>query len=105
MNFKRMIKRPHSLEIETVHMPELLQKKYRMDDQIIYEFHNRFGVSIVKGWFTFNKWEVAIIRFTGEEEWDYELVNQEGFDYISRFNTWPELMKYLERVSGIQEAV
>jgi hypothetical protein len=60
-------------EEEKERMPHLFKERAV---QKIYRFSNGMGASVVRGFFTFDMWELAVIQFTGPGVHDFILMDE-----------------------------
>lgn len=89
---------PHPLEASIEDMesdgyktPEYMQGSI----QKVYRFPNGYGVSIVRGYFSFFMWEVIILDF--KPDGDYRLISD-----IDRFQTWNGVEDFLKGIYNLK---
>lgn len=61
--------------------------------QKIYKFPNGYGASVIKGWFSSNKWEIIVVGYEDIESDDYAIVGD-----ILRFDFFEEVEEILELI-------
>ncbi|AJD93054.1 hypothetical protein JMA_37360 (plasmid) [Jeotgalibacillus malaysiensis] len=92
-------------------MESFAEKAKGMENQRIYRFPNGRGASIVKGFFSFDRWEIAEIQFEGKaprrkmpkkkrlrKKWEKNYLRYDLVDGIYRVDTEEEIRRELVRI-------
>lgn len=92
-------------------MKSFAEKAESMENQRIYRFPNGRGASIIKGFFSFDRWEIAEIQFEGKapqrkmpkkkrlrKKWEKNYLRFKLVDDIYRVDTEEEIRRELVRI-------
>lgn len=92
-------------------MESFAEKAKGMENQRIYRFPNGRGASIIKGFFSFDRWEIAEIQFEGKaprrkmpkkkrlrKKWEKNYLRYDLVDGIYRVDTEEEIRRELVKI-------